>query len=152
MIVWQLDLQLPMKLVTFTTNVVRSNPAHGKVYLIQHYMTKFVNDRHDIAKKLLKVALNTITLNHNHCIVISKSGGGNEQWQIILSTTHHPQKFIPCSFFVYQQKAQYSQNTRHPFKSQLTVYYVFVKLQIMDDAPVTCNLRNLGHISLLAVP
>jgi hypothetical protein len=42
-------------------------------------MTKFVNDRHDIAKKLLKVALNTITLNHNHCIVISKSGGGNEE-------------------------------------------------------------------------
>jgi hypothetical protein len=27
-----------------TTNVVSSNPAHGKVYSIQHYVIKFVSD------------------------------------------------------------------------------------------------------------
>ena len=57
------------------------NPAHGEVYLIQHYVIKLVSDlwlvggfnpgtlvsppnridRHDITEILLKVALNTIT-------------------------------------------------------------------------------------------
>ena len=44
MIVWQLDLQLPMQSLPITTNVVSSNPAHGKVYLTQHYVIKFVSD------------------------------------------------------------------------------------------------------------
>jgi len=68
--------------VPITTNVVSSNPSHGKVYSIQHYLIKFVShlrqaggflrvlpvsstnktDRHDITEILLKVALNTITL------------------------------------------------------------------------------------------
>ena len=30
--------------VTITANVVSSNPAHGEVYLIQHYVTKFISD------------------------------------------------------------------------------------------------------------
>jgi hypothetical protein len=30
--------------VPITTNVVSSNPAHGEVYSIQHYVIKFVND------------------------------------------------------------------------------------------------------------
>ena len=32
------------KLVPSITNVVSSNPAHGEVYSIQHYVIKFVND------------------------------------------------------------------------------------------------------------
>ena len=43
-LVWLLDLQLPMRSVAFTTNVVNSNLAHGKVYSIQHYVIKFVSD------------------------------------------------------------------------------------------------------------
>ena len=63
--------------------VVSSNPVNGEVYSIQHYVIKFVNDlrlicgfsryaglystnktdRLDIAEILLKVALNTISLN-----------------------------------------------------------------------------------------
>ena len=60
---------------------VSLNPAHGKVYMIQHYVKKFVSDlvwwsslggpvfstnkiyRHYITEILLKVALNTISLN-----------------------------------------------------------------------------------------
>jgi hypothetical protein len=36
MIVWSLKLPLP--------EVVISNPAHGEVFLIQHYVIKFVSD------------------------------------------------------------------------------------------------------------
>jgi hypothetical protein len=44
LIVWQMDLYLPMQSMPVTTNVVRSNPVHGMVYLIQHYVIKFVSD------------------------------------------------------------------------------------------------------------
>ena len=76
MIVWQLDLQLSVQSVPITTEVVRSNPAHGEVFSIQHYVIKFVSDLRQIGgflrvlrfpqpikltEMLLKVALNTIT-------------------------------------------------------------------------------------------
>jgi len=44
MIVWYLDLQLPVPSVPITTKVMRVNPNHGKVYSIQHYVLKFVSD------------------------------------------------------------------------------------------------------------
>ena len=44
MIIWYLDLQLPMQSVPITTNVVSSNPAHGEVYSIQHHVIKIVDD------------------------------------------------------------------------------------------------------------
>jgi hypothetical protein len=31
-------LQLPVQSVPITTNVLSSNPTHGEVYLIQHYV------------------------------------------------------------------------------------------------------------------
>jgi len=40
----KLDLQLPMQSVPITTKVVSLNPAHGKMYLIQHYVINFVSD------------------------------------------------------------------------------------------------------------
>ena len=62
-----------------TTNIVSSNTAHGEVYLMQHYVMKFVSDLrqvggttpdsstnktdcHDITEILLIVVLNTIAL------------------------------------------------------------------------------------------
>jgi hypothetical protein len=42
-IVWYVDLQLPVHSVPITTKVVGSNPVHGKVYSIQHYVIKFVS-------------------------------------------------------------------------------------------------------------
>ena len=44
MVVWKLDLQLPVQSVPIITNVVTLNPAHGEVYLIQHYVIKFVSN------------------------------------------------------------------------------------------------------------
>ena len=72
-----------MQSVPVTTNVVSSNPVHGEVYSIQHYMIKFVSDlrqvadffrvlwfpiklSHDITEISLKVVLNTITLILTH--------------------------------------------------------------------------------------
>ena len=79
LIIWLLDLQLPMQPVPITTKVVSSNPTNGEVYSIQHYVIKCVSDllvkqvagflqelwfppdHHDITEILLKVALNTVT-------------------------------------------------------------------------------------------
>ena len=43
-IVWYLDLQLPVQSVTDTTKVVSSIPVHDEVYSIQHSGIKFVSD------------------------------------------------------------------------------------------------------------
>ena len=48
MIVWKLDLQLPVQSMPITTKVLSSNPVHGEVYLIQHYVMKFVGDLRQI--------------------------------------------------------------------------------------------------------
>ena len=65
LIVWDLDLQLPVQSVPITTKVVSLNPVHSEMYSIQYYVMKFVNDLRqncDIIEILLKVALNTINL------------------------------------------------------------------------------------------
>ena len=67
------NTEVPIQSVDITTKVVNSNPVHGEVYSIQHYVIKFVSDLlqsvvfstnktdlHDIIKILLKVALNSI--------------------------------------------------------------------------------------------
>ena len=33
-----------MQSVPITTKIVSSNPVHGEVYMIQHYVIKFVSD------------------------------------------------------------------------------------------------------------
>jgi hypothetical protein len=43
-IVWYLDLQLPVQLVPIATKVVCLNPFYGEVYSVQHYVIKFVSD------------------------------------------------------------------------------------------------------------
>ena len=47
-IVWQLDLKLPVQSVPITNKVVTLNPVHGEVYLIQHYVIKFVSDMQQV--------------------------------------------------------------------------------------------------------
>jgi hypothetical protein len=75
-IVWKLDLQLPMQSIPIATNVVSLNPAHGQAYTIQHYVIKFVSDlrqfcgfpldtpcfRRDIHEILLNIVLNTMII------------------------------------------------------------------------------------------
>ena len=53
MIIWQLDLQLPMPSVPIATNIVSSNLVHGEVYLIQHFVIKFVSDLRQFVGSLL---------------------------------------------------------------------------------------------------
>jgi hypothetical protein len=40
-IIWYLNLQLPVQSVPITTKVVSSSSVHGEVYLIQHYVLKW---------------------------------------------------------------------------------------------------------------
>jgi hypothetical protein len=79
-----LDLQIPKQSMPITTNVASLNPAHGDMYSIQVTLCDKVcrklttvwwfspgtlvsstnkTDRQDITEILLKVALNTKTLN-----------------------------------------------------------------------------------------
>jgi hypothetical protein len=44
LIVWLLDLQLPVQAVPSTANFMGSNPVYGEMYSIQHYVIKFVGD------------------------------------------------------------------------------------------------------------
>jgi len=39
-VVWVLDLQLPVQSVPITINIVSLNPVHGKVYWMKHYVIK----------------------------------------------------------------------------------------------------------------
>ena len=48
-IIWKLDFQLPVQSVPITTNVVSLNPVHAEVYLIQHYVIKFVSDLRQVS-------------------------------------------------------------------------------------------------------
>ena len=83
-IVWYLDLQLPMQSVPITNNVVSSKLTHGEVYSITTLCDKVCQwltasqwfspstlvssanktDSHDITEILLKLALNSITPCH----------------------------------------------------------------------------------------
>ena len=48
-----LDLQLFVQSASITTKVVSLNPAHREVYLIQHYVIKFVSDLFKLSFVLL---------------------------------------------------------------------------------------------------
>ena len=48
MIVWLLDLQLPVQSVPITTKVVNFNPVYGEVYSI-HNVIKFVSDLRQVS-------------------------------------------------------------------------------------------------------
>jgi hypothetical protein len=43
-IVWLLDLLLPVQSVHITTKVEILNPTHGKVYSVQHYVIMILSD------------------------------------------------------------------------------------------------------------
>ena len=43
-IVYKLDLQLPMQSVPITTYIVSLGPRSDEVYWIQHYVIKFISD------------------------------------------------------------------------------------------------------------
>jgi hypothetical protein len=53
-IVWYLDLQLPVQSVPIATKVVSSSPVHGEVYSIQYYVIMFVSDLWQVADGFLR--------------------------------------------------------------------------------------------------
>jgi len=61
MIVWQLDVPLPMQSLPITTNIMSSNPVPGKVKLIQHYVIQFVSDLRQVGGFLWVLQFHDIT-------------------------------------------------------------------------------------------
>ena len=57
MIVWWLDLQLPVQSVPITNKVASSNPVHGEVRSIQPYVIKFVSDLRQVSGFLRELRL-----------------------------------------------------------------------------------------------
>jgi hypothetical protein len=53
MIVWLLNLQLPLKSVPINTKVVSSNSTYSEVYSIRHYVIMFVSYLRQISDFLL---------------------------------------------------------------------------------------------------
>jgi hypothetical protein len=53
----ELDLQLTVQSVPITTKVVSSNRVHDEVYLIQHYVIKFVIDLRQVGGFLLRISI-----------------------------------------------------------------------------------------------
>jgi hypothetical protein len=47
-----LNLQLPVQSMSIISIVVSSNPVHGEVYLIQHYVIKLVSDLRQVSSFL----------------------------------------------------------------------------------------------------
>ena len=47
-ILWLLDIQLPVQSVPLKTKVVSSNLVHGEVYSIEHYVITFISDFGDM--------------------------------------------------------------------------------------------------------
>ena len=67
-IVWQLDLQLPVKSVPITTKVVGSIPVYSEVYSIQHYVIKLVtSDRPVVSPGTPVSSTNKADLNNIYC-------------------------------------------------------------------------------------
>ena len=111
-----------------TTKVVSSNPTHGQVYSIQHYVIKFIRelrqvggwfslgtsvsstnktDRYDKTEILLKVALNTIaTINDK--ILLSTKFIGSENYDLVAFITKSRNR---CAYLNCVHK-----NCNHDFK------------------------------------
>jgi hypothetical protein len=51
--------------VPITTNVVSSNPAHGEVYSIQHYVIKFVIKKFEDTKEAIRIRISKKNRQHN---------------------------------------------------------------------------------------
>jgi hypothetical protein len=67
-IVWYLDLELPMQSVPITSNVVSFNLAHGEAYSIQHYVIKFVSDLRQVSGFLQVLLVSSTNKIHRHDI------------------------------------------------------------------------------------
>ena len=47
--------QLPVQAVLIATKVASSNPIHGKMYSVQHYVMKFVSDLQQVGGFLQRI-------------------------------------------------------------------------------------------------
>ena len=67
-IVWYFDLQLPVQSMHIATKVVSSNPVHGEVYSIQHYVIKFDSDLRQVGGFSLGTPVSSTNKTDHHDI------------------------------------------------------------------------------------
>jgi hypothetical protein len=67
MIAWLLGFKLPVQSVPITTKVVSSKSCSGEVYLIQHYVIKFVSDLQQVGGflQVLRISFTNKTDSHD---------------------------------------------------------------------------------------
>jgi hypothetical protein len=99
-----------MQAVPIATNVVSSNPAHGEVYSIQHFVIKFVSDLRQVGVDRLSFLFiieskDCGVLRHfqqyfSYIVVVSFIGGGNRS--IRRKPPTRKQVFFTNQFMSYQ--------------------------------------------------
>ena len=79
-----------MQSVLITTNIVSLNPAHGDVYLIEHYMINFFSDLRQVGGFLWVLQfLPPMKLTSTSTLVIRKESSDSSHECIILDVIHH---------------------------------------------------------------
>jgi hypothetical protein len=76
-----------MQSVPITTSVVSSNPSHGEVYSIQHYVIKFVSHLQQVGGFLLIIMWPLH--NQSYCNISMKNGSN-----VIISLWHYSTNII----------------------------------------------------------
>ena len=121
-VAWWLDLQLPMQSISITPNVVSSNPAHGEVYSMKHYVIKFVSDFRSMVSPLVFRFPPPIPPRHN--------------WNIVKHHSHNPGKTVASSqLFKRLNKNKTSQNAN----SIRTMHTGYNRRSKIKTIKVQCN-------------
>ena len=82
-----------MQSVPITTKVVNSNPVHGEVYLIQHYVVKFVSNFQQVSVDNMKQLATILVHNTGNTSILPVSA---ILVQILVNTS------IPVSSRIFQ--------------------------------------------------
>ena len=120
-----MDLQLPIQSVPITTMVVSLNHAHGEVYLIQHYVIKYVSDLRQVSGYLEGTPVSSTNKGDRHNII-----------EILLSGVKHhnpPTNEMPISCIAFGIKYSYYFLEFENLTSLLLVFllcYIFVDFNV----------------------
>ena len=93
-----LDLQLPVQSVPITTKVVSSNPTHGKVYSILHFVIKFVSDLWQVGDFLRRLRFPPPIISYTRSLHCTRL----ETWRSQTHPYHNVKTWI-CAWFDHVQ-------------------------------------------------
>jgi endonuclease V-like protein UPF0215 family len=99
-----------------TTKVVSLNPAHGEMYLIQHYVTKFVDD------------IRQVVVFSGYSVSFTNKTDIYDITEILLKVVLHTMKKKPKgkSESVYRRRTDNTMAKRKRTKGQTTIYKAYI--------------------------